>query len=115
MNSSLARFVTPWSYRRAQEELARVQALKARDGDCCRRCRRPIRFDLAEGHDQGPKVETVTGEAQDLDNLVLCHRRCNGIGSDHTGEVQERRRRQNEADLFSKSRKTPRKRKTANG
>jgi hypothetical protein len=36
---------------------------------------------------------------------VLCHRRCNGEGADHTREVQERVRRKNEAVLFSKTRK----------
>ena len=110
MNSSLARFVTPFSYRRAQEEAARIEALKARDGDCCRRCRRPIRFDLTDAHDQGPKLEPIGPQpadgSVDLDALVLCHRRCNAAGADHTIEVQERRRRSNEADLFAKSRKT---------
>ena len=81
-------------------------------GDSCERkvpaCRRQSSvgsFDLTAGHDQGPKVEAIAGEMLDLDNLVLCHRRCNGVGADHTGEVQERRRRQNEADLFGKGRK----------
>lgn len=110
MNSSLARFVTPWAYRRAQEEALRVEALRRRDGEDCRRCRRPIRFDLAPGHDQGPKVEalgspTGDGETPSLDSLVLCHGRCNSVGADHTGEVQERRRRQNEAELFAGARK----------
>jgi len=117
MNSSLARFVTPWSYRRAQEEAARVEALKARDGECCRRCRRPIRFDLTDGDDQGPKVEPIGPQPVDgpanLGALVLCHRRCNGIGADHTNEVQERRRRSNEAELFAKSRKVARRKASA--
>lgn len=112
MNSSLARFVTPFSYRRAQEEAARVEALKARDGDCCRRCRRPIRFDLTEGNDRGPKIEPIGPQPADgtvdMSTLVLCHRRCNAAGADHTSEVQERRRRSNEAELFAKSRKSAR-------
>ncbi|HWU92040.1 MAG TPA: hypothetical protein VN106_02195 [Sphingomicrobium sp.] len=108
MNRSLARFVTPWSYRRALTA-ERVQALRSRDGDNCTRCRRPIRFDLTDGHDQGPKIEDVVtpaeGEASDIGNQCLCHGRCNAIGADHTREVQERIRRQNEADLLSRSRR----------
>ena len=111
MNSSLARIVTPWSYRRAQEEAARVEALKARDGECCRRCRRPIRFALTDGHDQGPKVEPIgpqpVDRPPDLGAHVHSHRRCNGVGADHTNEVQERRRRSNEAELFAKSARSP--------
>jgi len=113
MNSSLARFVTPWSYRRAQEEAARVEALKARDGECCRRCRRPIRFDLPAGHDKGPKVERIapgdTGPEL-FENLCLCHGRCNAAGADNTDEVAERIRRKSEAELLAKKPRRTRKR-----
>jgi len=107
-NASIVRFVNPWKFKREQEELARVQALRARDGDDCRRCRRPVRFDLTSGHDMGPRVETIlSGGAdgpQSLDTLCLTHRRCNGEGADHTREVQERVRRKNEAELFANAR-----------
>jgi hypothetical protein len=106
-NSLVARYVTPWKYRRAQEA-ARVAQLRERDGDDCRRCRRPMRFDLPHGHDSGPRIVQLVfaqhGEAGELHNQCLCHGRCNGVGADHTGEVQERRRRENEAKLFAKSR-----------
>jgi 5-methylcytosine-specific restriction endonuclease McrA len=105
--SIIARYVTPWKYKREQEQ-KRLHALRQRDGDDCRRCRRPLRFDLPRGHDMGPKVEQIMpaeSETEALDNLVLCHRRCNGEGADHTREVQERVRRKNEAVLFSKTRK----------
>jgi hypothetical protein len=103
----LAKYVTPWKFRREQEA-RRVAALRQRDGDDCRRCRRPIRFDLTAGHDKGPKVETsepvVAGEEEIFDNLFLCHGRCNAAGADNTAEVAERIRRRSEAELFAKAR-----------
>ena len=109
----IVRYVTPWKYRREQEA-QRLRAIRQRDGDDCRRCRRPMRFDLPAGHDSGPKVETIvsgpTGEEPALDNLCLCHRRCNAENADYTREVQERVRRKNEAELFSRSRKRAAKR-----
>ena len=111
-HSLVTRYVTPWKYRRAQEA-ARVAELRERDGDDCRRCRRPMRFDLPDGHDSGPRIEDVVtvgkGAPSDPHNQCLCHGRCNGVGADHTDEVLERRRRENEAKLFNK----PRRRKGA--
>jgi hypothetical protein len=65
-----------------------------------------MRFDLASGHDLGPKVEAIVadGEVPALDQLCLTHRRCNADGVDHTQEVQERVRRKNEAALFARRR-----------
>jgi len=102
------KYVNPWKYRREQEE-ARVAELRRRDGDDCRRCRRPMRFDLPAGHDAGAWVQPIqfgmdAAEAS-LDNLCLTHRRCNAAAADNTGEVTERIRRKQEADLFAKSRK----------
>jgi hypothetical protein len=109
MSTSIARFVSPWKYRREQEEAARVRALRQRDGDECRRCRRSMRFDLPAGHDQAAWVQPVLygadAEQASLDNLCLTHRRCNAASADHTGEVTERIRRKQEAELFSKARK----------
>jgi hypothetical protein len=106
-HTMLAKYVTPWRFRREQEE-QRLAALRQRDGDNCRRCRRPIRFDLTPGHDKGPKVECIVpgqdGEPQ-LEALCLCHVRCNAAGADNTDEVTERIRRKSEAALLSKSRK----------
>ena len=101
----------PWTLRR-EREAERLRALRSRDGDNCARCRRPIRFDLPDRHDQGAAIEPIVsakagGEA--LDNVRLCHRRCNASGIDHTGEVLERARRKNEAALLAR----PRKRKRA--
>lgn len=105
----LARYVSPWKYKRRQREAEQLRALKLRDGENCARCRRPMRFDLPHGHDQGARVEEImlspTGGEPDPGNLRLTHIRCNASGVDHTGEVTERMRRKNEAELFSKKRK----------
>jgi hypothetical protein len=104
---SLARFVSPWALRRDREKQQQVADLRRRDGDDCRRCRRPIRFDLPPGHDKGPTIESIAGpgEAQGLEALCLCHGRCNAAGEDHTDEVAERIRRRNEAALFARPRR----------
>ena len=101
---SIVKYLNPWKYRREQEA-ARVAALRARDGECCARCRRPMRFDLPAGHDQGARAEPVVRDGSEaLENLRLCHARCNPSGVDHTGQVLARARIKNEAALFAKSR-----------
>jgi hypothetical protein len=104
---SLAKYVSPWTLKRDKEKQQRVAALRQRDGDDCRRCRRPIRFDLPPGHDKGPAVQSIAASSadQNLESLCLCHSRCNAAGEDHTDEVTERIRRRNEAALFAKPRK----------
>jgi hypothetical protein len=103
----ISKYVTFWKFRRG-EDGKRLDALRKRDGENCRRCRRAIRFDLPSGHDRAPKIETVFGRSDDepvaFENLCLCHHRCNSEGNDHTSEVQERVRRKNEAALFAGSR-----------
>jgi hypothetical protein len=106
--SIIAKYVTPWGFKRGREEQRRIVQLRSRDGDNCRRCRRPIRFDLIRGHDKGPAIETIVSnsidELQGLENLCLCHGRCNADSGDNTLEVTERVRRKSEAELFAKSR-----------
>lgn len=106
--SIIAKYVTPWAFRREREEQRRIADLRSRDGDNCRRCRRPIRFDLTRGHDKGPAIEMIPSslcnEPQAIENLCLCHRRCNADSGDNTLEVTERVRRKSEAELFAKSR-----------
>jgi hypothetical protein len=103
----ISKYVTPWRFRR-EEARKRLDALRARDGDSCRRCRRPIRFDMPLGHEKGPKIESTAaapnGDPDRLEDLFLCHGRCNADGIDHTSEVQERVRRKNEAALFATAR-----------
>ena len=107
--SGLARYLNPWAFQRERQLQQRLAELRARDGDGCRRCRRPMRFDLPPGHDLGAKIEVVrsdpSGQARRLDDLGLCHGRCNAWGADHTDEVQERVRRKTEAALFARKRR----------
>lgn len=106
--SVFVQYLTPWKAKREKAQ-RRVAELRQRDGDNCRRCRRPIRFDLADVHDRGPKLEQVrplaAGEEESLANLCLCHGRCNSEQADNTGEVKQRIRAKSEAELFAKSRK----------
>jgi hypothetical protein len=113
MTSSIVRYLRPWALKR-ERHAESVRLLRTRDGDNCARCRRPLRFDLPAGHDQGASVEPLVPDAPPgttIDNFRLCHRRCFAPGMDHTGEVTERMRRKNEAALLSKAR--PRKTKAA--
>jgi hypothetical protein len=110
--SFLARYVSPWTLRKDKEQQQRIAEMRKRDGENCRRCRRPMAFDLPAGHEKGPKIERIAagenGEAGTLEELCLCHVRCNSAGADDTDEVQERLRRKAEAALLPKSRKARR-------
>ena len=107
-SSVIVKYVAPWKYRREQAA-QRVTDLRHRDGDNCKRCKRPIRFDLPHGHDLGPKIEEVVsrsaGGSEELDNRCLTHMRCNDKHGCDTAEVKERARIKHEAALFAKSRK----------
>src|SRR5215212_3808385 len=103
MSSSIVRFVNPWKFRREQEA-ERLRALRQRDGEDCRRCRRPMRFDLPDGHDLGPNVEPIGAGSEGVDDFCLTHRRCTAeAAADATREVTERVRRNNEAELFARA------------
>lgn len=105
----MANYLNPWRARR--EEAARQQRiaeLRQRDGDNCRRCRRPLRFDLPSGHDQAPKfhdLAAVTDGSSTAESQCMVHVRCNAAGADNTAEVTERVRRKSEAALFTRNRK----------
>jgi len=92
---AIAKFISPWTFKREKTQ-QRFDALRQRDGDNCGRCRRPMRFDLPRGHDQAPTLEHILprskGGTAALDNLCLCHGRCNWAVADNTPEVQERMR-----------------------
>ena len=98
--SSIVIYLNPWKRKRQLEQ--QLRALRERDGDNCRRCRRPMRFDLTSGHDQAPSVQQIGPDRQGIENLCLCHVRCNADGGDATPEVQERLRRKQEATLLSR-------------
>ena len=103
--SFLIKYLNPWKYRR-QKVAEQMSALRERDGDNCARCRRPMRFDLVEGHDQGAAIEPIMlgSGGETLEDFRLCHPRCNPSGVDHTEEVTLRVRRKNEAELFARAR-----------
>ena len=111
MSSLIVRFLNPRKYRRDCER-QRVETLRQRDGETCRRCRRPIRFDLPIGHDKGPRIEPLgqvaNGELVSDAQVCLIHGRCNAAGADHTEQVMERLRPKREAELMSKARKSRR-------
>ncbi|WP_395622878.1 HNH endonuclease [Sphingomonas daechungensis] len=104
--SIIIRYVNPWKFRRDQNA-QRLTAIRGRDGDNCRRCKRPMQFDLPTGHDMLPRVEMIVpvsaGGSAELDNLCLTHVRCNAKHGCDTAEVKERARIKNESDLFAKS------------
>jgi hypothetical protein len=104
MTTGFAKYLTPWRLKRVREA-ERLAMLRTRDGDNCARCRRPIRFDVPSGHDQGATIERVASGGAGLDALRLCHARCFAPGMDHTAEVADRVRRKAEAALFAKPRR----------
>ena len=88
--TSIVLYLNPWAYRRRKTQ-ERLDALRRRDGDDCRRCRRPMRFDLPSGHDQAPTIQNIShGARSAAENLCLCHVRCNPECGDATPEVLER-------------------------
>jgi hypothetical protein len=105
---SIAKYLNPWMFQR-EKKRKRFEFLRKRDGDNCWRCRREMRFDLPRGHDLAPTIEHLQpkskGGTNALDNLCLCHGRCNRLMGDATAEVKERTRQKNEAALFAKARK----------
>lgn len=109
-NATLTKYLNPWKFKREQAaRQQRIAELRRRDGDSCQRCRRPIRFDLPEGHEQAPKFHDLGPRSVDgmprIESQCLVHLRCNAAGTDNTAEVTERVRRKSEAALFSKDRK----------
>ena len=108
-DATLAKYLNLWKFKREQAaRLQRIADLRERDGDNCQRCRRPLRFDLPDGHDQAPRFHELAGLPADgvpaIDSQCLVHVRCNAAGADNTAEVTERVRRKSEAELFSKNR-----------
>ena len=95
---AIARFINPWKFKRDQQR-QRFAELRQRDGDNCRRCRRPMSFDLPPGHDQAATIQQFGPKPKGgaLDTLYLCHARCNGVTVDNTAAVQERLRLRAEA------------------
>ena len=108
----IARYIKPWTLKRDKQR-QRLAELRQRDGDNCRRCRRPIRFDLAPGNDQAPMLEQMGPKSKEsgraLDAFCLCHVRCSGATVDNTAQVQERLRLRTEASAAEEA-ATPKRR-----
>lgn len=112
-HNSIVTYLIPWKLKR-QKLQRRLDALRSRDGDNCRRCRRPMRFDLPAGHDQAATVQQIlSGSEAALDNLCLCHTRCNAECADNTAEVQQRIRLKEEAAATSRTTRKPRRKRAA--
>ena len=92
-----AKYLNPWMFER-EKKRQRFEQLRQRDGDKCWRCRRPMRFDLPRGHDQAPTLEHILarskGGTSALDNLCLCHGRCNRLLANNHPAVKQRMRLQ---------------------
>lgn len=71
-----------------------------------------MRFDLPAGHDQAATVQQILcGFEAALDNLCLCHARCNAECADRTAEVEQRLRLKEQTEAPSREvRKRTRKR-----
>ena len=114
---SIAKYLNPWMFERERKK-QRFDALRQRDGDNCWRCRRPMDFALPRDHDHAPTIEHLhaksNGGTMELDNICLCHRRCNRLMGDATVEVKERMRAREQLGAeLAKTRKRARKRKAA--
>ena len=63
------------------DNLSKIDRLRARDGGRCWLCDGPIDFKADPGTANAPTKEHVLSQCHDgpdrLENLVLCHRRCN--------------------------------------
>ena len=63
------------------EKISKVERLRARDGDNCWLCNKPMKFDAKPNAAQAWSIEHLIpdcrGGPSTLENLVLCHVVCN--------------------------------------
>lgn len=87
-------FLPGWWHRR--EHRRRLAALRARDGDLCWRCNRPMRFEGPPNCGRAATIEHYLprskGGGDELDNLRLCHVGCNRHLANHEPAQKERMR-----------------------
>lgn len=88
-------FLPGWAHKLVKKK-RRFAAIRARDGDDCWRCHRPMRFEGPPNCGKAATIEHITprskGGTDDLDNLRLCHVGCNRHLADHPPEQKERMR-----------------------
>ena len=87
-------FLPGWAHRRLRKR--RLAALRARDGDNCWRCRKPMRFEGPPNCGKAATIEHILprskGGGDELANLCLCHPGCNRHLADHSPAQKERMR-----------------------
>lgn len=90
----IVRYLSTWIARRDEHLQQQLEALRSRDGDICRRCRRELRFDLPSDHGLAPTIQPIgespVGAATSIDELCLCHGRCNAEAVDIPSETKKR-------------------------
>jgi len=96
MSKAKHRSFLPWWIRRHLAWQDSRAALRARDGDDCWLCHRPMRFGGPPNCGKAATIEhrlpVSKGGTDALDNLVLCHVGCNRHLADHPPEQKERMR-----------------------
>ena len=96
MGSAKRRWSVPWWIARHRKKKVRLAALRARDGDDCWRCGRPMRFEGPPNRGRAATIEHLRPRSQGgtgaLDNLRLCHVGCNRHLGAHPPEQKERMR-----------------------
>jgi 5-methylcytosine-specific restriction endonuclease McrA len=65
------------------ENISKVERLRARDGDLCWLCNKPMDFDATPNSSKAWSIEHLIcrsfGGPEFVENLVLCHPPCNRI------------------------------------
>nr|WP_314442200.1 HNH endonuclease [uncultured Sphingomonas sp.] len=80
----------------APAALGKVEQIRARDGDACWLCNRPLDFSAEPNSKNAPTIEHLVakslGGGGELTNLALCHPGCNGhLGDRPLAKKQELR------------------------
>jgi 5-methylcytosine-specific restriction endonuclease McrA len=91
------------------ENLSKVEQLRLRDGGRCWLCNEPFQFKAEPNSARAPTLEHLVAQCHDgpstLENLVLCHRRCNQLLADKplARKIKMREQRRRKAWELSRS------------
>lgn len=95
-NKQVARWWLPAWAHRAQRKRKKIAQVRARDGDACWRCNKPMRFGGIPNCGKAATIEHLEplsrGGTWALDNLALCHPGCNRHLADKPRAQKERMR-----------------------
>jgi 5-methylcytosine-specific restriction endonuclease McrA len=83
------------------DKISKVERLRLRDGGRCWLCDEPFDFSAKPNSAKAPTIEHLIAQCHQgpstLENLVLCHPRCNRVLADkplaHKIKMREKRRR----------------------